>query len=257
MKEWVRTLLLARALAPFRRFFKRIYRRIPVRVRVRIYTGQTIYVDLRSHFGHEVAKLGLVEPELSHCIAENLRPGDLFVDVGAHQGYFSLIACSQTGDAGFVHAFEIDPGSLRCLDLTKRRNHLGQLRIHGVAIGEYTKPVALSCLRGAPDYTLVQEYNGKGVAVPMNTLDHLASLFERPPSLIKISVVGAELGALRGASELLRGARPGVVCALNPRNMRHFSAEPGDAFRFMKSLGYENRLIDPESGDPHYLFTAR
>src|SRR5215510_12901685 len=39
---------------------------------------------------------------LNHC----LRPGDVFVDVGANIGLFTLIAASRVGPAGRVVAFE-------------------------------------------------------------------------------------------------------------------------------------------------------
>jgi FkbM family methyltransferase len=42
------------------------------------------------------------------CLVALLRPGDTFVDVGAHIGFFSLIASSSVGGQGKVYAFEAD-----------------------------------------------------------------------------------------------------------------------------------------------------
>ena len=39
--------------------------------------------------------LGIYEPEVAKLIQKSLRPGDVFYDIGAHAGYFTLIAAKR------------------------------------------------------------------------------------------------------------------------------------------------------------------
>ena len=53
--------------------------------------------------------LGMVEDNLTYWFEEQLRPGDIFVDVGAHIGYFSLLEAQHVGASGGVVAIEASP----------------------------------------------------------------------------------------------------------------------------------------------------
>ncbi len=61
--------------------------------------GVTVPVSLKGYW----------EKEEADCIRGLLRPGDYFVDVGAHVGYFSVMACGIVGEEGYVQAFEPNP----------------------------------------------------------------------------------------------------------------------------------------------------
>ena len=96
--------------------------------------------DLPSHFGAFVAKIGLLkpvwyefqpglrmrlnirdlihqtilieglwDPQLTPFIMGQLRPGCVFVDIGAHSGYFSLLAGKKVERSGIVLAIEPSP----------------------------------------------------------------------------------------------------------------------------------------------------
>src|SRR5574341_35919 len=49
-----------------------------------------------------ILETGVWEEASWHCIRRNLGPGAIFVDVGAHMGYFSLKAASVVGPTGRV-----------------------------------------------------------------------------------------------------------------------------------------------------------
>src|SRR5690348_10903654 len=49
------------------------------------------------------------EPHVLRWIANTLRPGDVFFDIGAHQGWMSMVAARRVGLKGRVVAFEPSP----------------------------------------------------------------------------------------------------------------------------------------------------
>src|SRR5208283_2402730 len=77
-------------------------------------TGETITVDL----GDRIQRLmwgAAYEPQVRKCLTVILRPGDTFVDIGAHIGFFSMIASSLVGSSGKVYAFEANSALFQTL----------------------------------------------------------------------------------------------------------------------------------------------
>ena len=52
---------------------------------------------------------GQYEPCQTQLIKDNLREGEVFIDLGANIGYFTLIASKIVGPKGHVYAFEPNP----------------------------------------------------------------------------------------------------------------------------------------------------
>lgn len=58
---------------------------------------------------------GQWEPNLTRFVKERLRPGDVFVDIGAYFGYYSLLASKLVGKSGRVVAVEASPRNFSLL----------------------------------------------------------------------------------------------------------------------------------------------
>src|SRR5262249_8726257 len=71
-----------------------------------IFTGQRMRVVVPEVVGAELYRHGYIEPAMTRVLLERLRPGMVFVDVGAHYGYYSLLASQAVGPAGAVLAVE-------------------------------------------------------------------------------------------------------------------------------------------------------
>jgi FkbM family methyltransferase len=65
---------------------------------------------------------GLYELELVRRAMSVLREGDVFVDVGAHIGAYTLRAAKRVGESGRVYAVEPDPMNARLLRSAVRMN---------------------------------------------------------------------------------------------------------------------------------------
>jgi hypothetical protein len=55
------------------------------------------------------------EIRLSKFLTRHLKPGEIFIDVGAHHGYYSLLASSLVGEDGKVHSIEASQHSFNLL----------------------------------------------------------------------------------------------------------------------------------------------
>ena len=130
-------------------------------------------------------------------LEECLRPGDVFVDVGANVGALSLKASAIVGSQGKVFAIEGHPKTVKHLRGNLDLNQTGNVSVFHSAVGDKKGIVHFTTQR-CDDANHVVE---SGVAVPMFTLDSL--LPDVPVRLLKIDIEGFELFALRGAERVL------------------------------------------------------
>ena len=166
---------------------------------------------------------GIWEPELTAFIAEGLRPGDSFLDVGANIGYFSVLAGERVGHSGSVVAVEPSPTVFPLLEETIRLNGAeATIRCINAAAG---RDVGSMEIFSGPSHnigltTTVAErgFELEGV-IPALPLDAMLRPEEtRVLRMIKIDVEGREPDVLRGMEGLIRSSREDleVLIELSP-----------------------------------------
>ncbi len=149
--------------------------------------------------------VGNYEMPIQAALARLLAPGDVFYDVGANAGFFSLLAAKQVGDAGRVFAFEPLPENLASLREQIAVNSLSHVEIVEGAIGATTGTAELSFASGQNSEAHLGSPKSEGesvTTVPITTLDAFVAAHRRP-TLVKVDVEGAETAVLEGAPRLL------------------------------------------------------
>src|SRR5664279_1756690 len=102
--------------------------------------GKRMYVDLRdSAVSTNLFVNHVWEPEETNVILGLLHEGDVFVDVGANIGYFTLLASHAVGRTGKVFAFEPGPGNVRLLRKNVEANQCGNVWVEEKAVTEAYK----------------------------------------------------------------------------------------------------------------------
>jgi FkbM family methyltransferase len=154
-----------------------------------------------------------------------LKPGDVFLDVGAHLGYFSMIAARVVGPSGRVVAFEPDErmhDELRNLVTRNKVDRIVEIVPAAVVEGEGDRTLYTS--EGSASYTTVEPERSpvKGLATfRASTVVRGTSLdewLERRPALaprvrcIKIDVQGAESRVVAGMRRTLRQSGVTILC---------------------------------------------
>lgn len=141
-----------------------------------------------------------------------LRTEDLFVDVGANQGGWSLTAA---GKGARVIAFEPVPVTYERLMANIAANPApvrNRVRTFRTALGDFSGQAKFTTKFDAGNHRIedVGSANADSTTVCMERMDQI--LAEEAPVLIKIDVEGAELSVLRGAGNTL--AKPSLLAVI-------------------------------------------
>lgn len=187
------------------------------------------------------------EPALSALLRKTLQPGDIFLDVGANIGYFTMLGAARVGAAGQVHSFEPNPATFAVLAHNARLNGFAQVRACPLALAEQAGPIQLWFGPGLDDglaslrrtHTLLTQT----IAGQAETLDRYlaAQALDRPVRAMKLDVEGAEALVLTGARQFLAGPHRPALIALE-FNRAHLAAfdQPLDASpRLLTQHGYQ------------------
>jgi FkbM family methyltransferase len=210
--------------------------------------GRTMTVDL----GDRIQRLmwgGEYEPDVKRCLRELLRPRDTFVDVGAHIGFFSLIASSAVGPAGKVYAFEADRDLFQ--KLQTNATDYPWLRPYWRAVWRHSGSVAFSNPRqkgesGWGKLAAVRD-EGNGVSVEATSLDDWYQNLGSPEiRAIKIDAEGSEPFILEGAGRLIAKARPFLIVELNEQLLREGGGSKKDIIATLKEKRYRIFAIRSE-----------
>lgn len=194
------------------------------------------------------------EIRLARFLIQHLESQDTFVDVGAHYGYFSLLAAKLVGKAGKVYSFEAAPTTYKILDKNQRLSNNITILNRAVSDEEanlvfYEFPNLYSeynslHIEQFDQEDWFEEYQPKAITVKSMILDQFLSKENSRPKVIKIDVEGAEYKVIKGLQQTLSMHDPIVV-------LEYLSDERGNeahknAATLLQSLGYQAHLISKE-----------
>lgn len=101
---------------------------------VTIAGGNKVRVRTDDSIGRVLAISGVWEPSVTAAFARALQPGDVCVDVGAHIGYYTLLASKLVGPEGHVYAFEPSPTNYQALVANLELNGATNVTARDVAL---------------------------------------------------------------------------------------------------------------------------
>jgi len=194
------------------------------------------------------------EPATTDLFKELLKPGMVMADVGAHVGYFSLLAAEIVGPSGKVFAFEPEPGNHGLLRKNIEVNSLPNIQAVEKAVSDRsgTTEFFLSELDSGSHSLFGKAARGirEKVQVMVTTLDDFFESEGWPNTdLIKIDVEGAELGVLHGMERLIeRMPNLNLVIEYCPFLIEATGANPSDLLNRLESKSFQVQFIDDKKG---------
>jgi FkbM family methyltransferase len=211
---------------------------------------------------------GLYEPDVTALLEQHLTAGMTLVDVGAHVGYYSLLASTLVGPTGRVYAFEPDSSIYAYLESNARNNQcqnivcIKQAVSHTVGYARFIRPeaergfLASPSLEDGPNVRGPLEGSLKFESVPTTTLDQYFAGHAWPQiDLIKMDIEGAESAALEGMRQLsARTPKLKLLFEFNLGAMERAGSGPHELIGTLRGIGFRTAYV-VEKGLNRYPLT--
>jgi FkbM family methyltransferase len=187
------------------------------------------------------------EYEVTQFVSTHLHYGEIFLDVGAHGGLYTIIASSKVGERGVVVSFEPNPLNTHFLKKNIMLNHLKNILVVPKAVSCISGKIPLFYASQETALTTVESASAKYVIeAEAVTLDEHTFKMDRI-KIIKIDTEGNDFNVLKGASETLKKTSY-LVIEQNTHSVRNLLSNNFHLTTFQPS-GYllaVNKSISPE-----------
>jgi FkbM family methyltransferase len=208
-------------------------------------TGARILCDLQDSVQRSLFYSGTYEPVLTALIEAELRPGDIFLDIGANVGHYSLLAASKLGEGAQIHAIEASGQTAMLLQDTVNRNRLGgSIIVHQVAASDRKGQMVLSTPADSTSFMGMRHLTPRGGVGELVEVVRMDEYLNVTPSVVKIDVEGADLRALVGMERLLRNSPPRCLFVEAVDNqLARFGDSTEVMVDYMSSMGYSSEKL--------------
>ena len=204
----------------------------------------TFWLDPASEFGQRLLTIGSCEPELVATMHRLLRPGNTFADIGANEGYFSVVAARLVGPTGRVLAIEPQNRLQEVLHRNFALNAAHNVTLVRSAVSDAAGVAELnlapSMNTGATSLMRRTRYALERETVPLRTLTDIFSAagLERI-DLLKMDIEGWEYEAILGSPALFAsGAIRAISLELHPDHLRDRGLDAQRIVDFLQGCGY-------------------
>lgn len=180
--------------------------------------------------------LGVYERRKVLLFHRSIEDGHVVFDIGAHAGYYTLIAAKAVGSGGRVVAFE---PFARNIDYLRRHidlNRVSNVTVIDAAVSDETGKGLFAEGKESQMGHLSDLGNHSIPTVAIDDLVFGKSL--PPPNYIKMDIEGGEYRALKGMRKVLELCRPKILLATHGAEMNV------DCFRLLAEYGYQVTPID-------------
>jgi FkbM family methyltransferase len=163
--------------------------------------------------GYAILAYGFFEPNLTNFFVRFLKEDDIFLDIGAHVGYYSSLGSRLVGKNGQVHSFEPTPRTFKSLE--QNTSNKNNVTINNRAVMDSETEIEFSDY--GPKYSAFNSFKNREVSylsqpvkIKIKTVSIDKYCYEKSitPTLIKIDAEGAEHIILKAMENVLENIRP-------------------------------------------------
>lgn len=188
-------------LTPLINFFKPDYLMIQ---------GHKLYIDKQDEVvSQELIQSRKWEEYETELFKKNIKKGDTILDIGAHIGYYTLLAARLVGDKGKVYAFEPAPRNFELLKKNIKENGYSNVVLINKAVADMDGESKLFLNNeNTGDHRIYNPQDQrKFIKIQTVMLDSFFKNKSTKVDFIKIDVQGSEVRAFKGAVSLIKENR--------------------------------------------------
>jgi FkbM family methyltransferase len=228
-------------------FYERLHSRLMPAARyavARLDQGFAMKLDLADPEQLKVYFFGHYHERYEAGLVRRLMNDDeVFWDIGANVGYFTLVAAAALNHRGQIVAFE--PGRNAYTRLTENLalNPYRNIKTYPVAVTDREGEAVLHLSGDIADssaslYPAAQTQPGQEVCRTVALEQFRREEGLRPPDLIKLDAEGAELAVLQGARGLITDSPPLWLMEMEEKNLQAAGTSKAAVADFLTGCGY-------------------
>jgi FkbM family methyltransferase len=180
-----------------------------------------------------------------------LKEGMTIVDVGAHIGYYTLLAARLVGSKGHVFAFEPCPDNFRLLERNVKSNGHANVTLVPKAVSNRSGWATLQLDRLSSGGHSLCNFRGgaRSIAVETVSLDEYFNGKSCSIDLVKTDAEGADPAVFQGMRRIVqRNPRLVYFTEFFPRAIHGMGFLPENYLRELAEVGLQVYFIDEDSG---------
>lgn len=184
------------------------------------------------------------EPHVTNALVDVLKDGDVFLDLGANIGYYSMLAAGIVRESGKVISFEPNQQNLQLLFSSIVENQFKNIEVYPLAASDAPMILKLTSFGSNGYLEAAPAGNSNFQFVQSVVVDEILQ-HESRINVIKMDIEGYETLALRGMEKLIRKHRPIIFTEFSPWHIKHrCQVEPQDYLRQLTQHGYALSVIE-------------
>jgi FkbM family methyltransferase len=202
------------------------------------------FIDPVSNFGHSLRRDGVYEEDLSQYFQQILETGDTVVDVGANEGYYSILASKIVGTTGKILAIEPQSRLQNILFRNIELNEAYNVVVHQTTISDSLGSVKLNLTpdtnTGSSGILQSTKYRNPTETVPTKRLSDIVKLFNlNTINLLKMDIEGLEYQAVLGDRELFKSnIIKNFALELHPTVIKNDGKDSNKVINFLSECGF-------------------
>jgi FkbM family methyltransferase len=185
-------------------------------------------------------KTGTWEPQAVTILKKYLKPGSVFIDVGANIGFFSIIAARIIGEKGMVYAFEPTDYFYSVLQRNLNENKIDNCFTFKFGLSDSEKSEKIIFLdSSATMHVQADQVAESDEKIELKTFDSF--VIEKKLSridFIKVDIDGHEPYFLNGALNSIEKFNPLILLEINHLSYRAAGVDVIDFYSKLKSMGF-------------------
>jgi FkbM family methyltransferase len=186
---------------------------------------------------------GLYDLDEMGFLMHLLRKEDIFVDVGANVGVYTILSSGVCGATTI--AIEPSPSTIESLFENISLNGISDyVKVKAVAVGNENTSVRFTKNLNAINHVISQnDSNPDSIDIPVEKLDDITKNYE--PILLKIDIEGYEMKAIEGSHNLLqKNSLKAIIIELNGLSSR-YNFDEKKIHHILKETGFSPYSYDP------------
>lgn len=186
------------------------------------------------------------ETDLELLMHKKLSAGDTFVDIGANEGYYTLLASKLVGESGRVYAFEPAKKAYGRLVENLKLNKCNNVTVFNIGLGSKSGSADLniSSVEDGQNSLVTAERSASTEKIEIKPIDELKL---GNVKMVKIDVEGYEREVIEGGRGFFTKVKPLVNFEFNYSILRQKTSNFNETFDALRSCGYNN-FIELETG---------